>query len=87
MPSEIEVKLVSFWTHEKRRRTRKGDFDAETESDGSHVSIGGNWDGGGNTNYIRDGNSDIASGDGECCHREEDRPAVCKVSYGSSHAE
>lgn len=65
----------------------KGAFDAETESHGLYVDVRGNWDGGGVTGHVCDGNGHIASGDGKRCYRETNRPAMCEVPYGSSNAE
>jgi hypothetical protein len=79
--------LYRFERPEKGGRTLKGAFDAETESDWSYVGVSGNWGGGGNTDYLRDGDSNIPPGDGECCYREKDWPAVRKVPFGTSRAE
>lgn len=68
-------------------RTPKGGFDAEAESARSYYGLGGSWDGGGNTDDLRDGDSHFSSGDGNCGHRKKYGPAVRKVSHGGAHPE
>jgi len=57
-------------------RTPKGAFNAETETDRSSIGISGNRDNGGGTDYFRDRDNHVATGDGERRHRKKDRPAV-----------
>ena len=79
--------MYGFERPKKGRAYTKGAFDAETESVGSYISFSSNWDDGGNSDHLRNGDSNIAPGDGDGGHCEKDRPAVCKMPYGPSGPE
>ena len=82
----IQRKLYKF-QNAPEGLTLKGGCDAETESNESYIGASGNWNGGGSTHYLRDGHSDLASGNGESGYRQEDRTTVRKVPYGGAHPE
>jgi hypothetical protein len=70
----------------KLRARMEGAVDAKGNHD-SDDCVSSGWSGDGTLAHLCSGYNHITSSDGECGHREKDKPTLCKMSFCAACAE